>query len=203
MGTLETWRKAYGTLKDHTKVGLAHVNSDFKVPTPPPPFSSVYIFPIFYGKLHSFDHSVTGFPSTVRYLCVAFWVSVKPYEYSGSKELMCQDRILLLPMFAFLIKICFFGRLKIGCGCGDREGYQSCGATTERETPQKSVSFCFSIVFQSVIHVVRSIPFSLMRNFLSFSVFFKDNWFEGYLVVWWTYEDVDNLVCWFPGRVLG
>lgn len=31
MGTLQTWRKAYGALKDHTTVGLAHVNSDFKV----------------------------------------------------------------------------------------------------------------------------------------------------------------------------
>lgn len=31
MGTLQTWRKAYGALKDRTKVGLAHVNSDFKV----------------------------------------------------------------------------------------------------------------------------------------------------------------------------
>ncbi|XP_042000757.1 putative clathrin assembly protein At2g01600 [Salvia splendens] len=30
MGTLQTWRKAYGALKDHTKVGLARVNSDFK-----------------------------------------------------------------------------------------------------------------------------------------------------------------------------
>ncbi|GER37360.1 ENTH/ANTH/VHS superfamily protein [Striga asiatica] len=30
MGTLQTWRKAYGALKDHTQVGLAHVNSDFK-----------------------------------------------------------------------------------------------------------------------------------------------------------------------------
>ncbi|CAI9761943.1 unnamed protein product [Fraxinus pennsylvanica] len=30
MGTIQTWRKAYGALKDHTKVGLAHVNSDFK-----------------------------------------------------------------------------------------------------------------------------------------------------------------------------
>ncbi|KAG8366741.1 hypothetical protein BUALT_Bualt17G0110900 [Buddleja alternifolia] len=30
MGSLQTWRKAYGALKDHTKVGLAHVNSDFK-----------------------------------------------------------------------------------------------------------------------------------------------------------------------------
>lgn len=29
MGTLQTWRKAYGALKDTTKVGLAHVNSDF------------------------------------------------------------------------------------------------------------------------------------------------------------------------------
>ncbi|KAK4765608.1 hypothetical protein SAY86_026698 [Trapa natans] len=29
MATLKTWRKAYGALKDHTKVGLAHVNSDF------------------------------------------------------------------------------------------------------------------------------------------------------------------------------
>lgn len=36
---------------------------------------------------------------------------------------MCQDRILLLPMFAYLIKIYFFGRINIGCGCGDREGY--------------------------------------------------------------------------------
>ncbi|KAK6931606.1 AP180 N-terminal homology (ANTH) domain [Dillenia turbinata] len=30
MGTLQTWRKAYGALKDTTKVGLAKVNSDFK-----------------------------------------------------------------------------------------------------------------------------------------------------------------------------
>ncbi|XP_050233655.1 putative clathrin assembly protein At2g01600 isoform X2 [Mercurialis annua] len=29
MGTLQSWRKAYGALKDSTKVGLAHVNSDF------------------------------------------------------------------------------------------------------------------------------------------------------------------------------
>ncbi|KAK4772544.1 hypothetical protein SAY86_014319 [Trapa natans] len=29
MATLETWRKAYGALKDRTKVGLAHVNSNF------------------------------------------------------------------------------------------------------------------------------------------------------------------------------
>ncbi|KAK3222014.1 hypothetical protein Dsin_009039 [Dipteronia sinensis] len=29
MGTLQTWRKAYGALKDTTKVGLAHVNSDY------------------------------------------------------------------------------------------------------------------------------------------------------------------------------
>ncbi|KAJ0603717.1 putative ANTH domain, ENTH domain-containing protein [Helianthus annuus] len=30
MGTMQTWRKAYGALKDQTAVGLAHVNSDFK-----------------------------------------------------------------------------------------------------------------------------------------------------------------------------
>ncbi|GAB4828747.1 hypothetical protein Ancab_018416 [Ancistrocladus abbreviatus] len=30
MATLQTWRKAYGALKDHTKVGLAQINSDFK-----------------------------------------------------------------------------------------------------------------------------------------------------------------------------
>ncbi|KAD7116602.1 hypothetical protein E3N88_03870 [Mikania micrantha] len=30
MATMQTWRKAYGALKDHTQVGLAHVNSDFK-----------------------------------------------------------------------------------------------------------------------------------------------------------------------------
>ncbi|CAL1356137.1 unnamed protein product [Linum trigynum] len=29
MGTLQTWRKAYGAIKDSTKVGLAHVNSDY------------------------------------------------------------------------------------------------------------------------------------------------------------------------------
>ncbi|XP_020229773.1 uncharacterized protein LOC109810670 [Cajanus cajan] len=29
MGTLESWRRAYGALKDSTKVGLAHVNSDY------------------------------------------------------------------------------------------------------------------------------------------------------------------------------
>lgn len=31
MGTLQTFRKAYGALKDTTKVGLAHVNSDYAV----------------------------------------------------------------------------------------------------------------------------------------------------------------------------
>ncbi|XP_057960438.1 putative clathrin assembly protein At2g01600 isoform X2 [Malania oleifera] len=30
MATLQSWRKAYGALKDTTKVGLAHVNSDYK-----------------------------------------------------------------------------------------------------------------------------------------------------------------------------
>lgn len=30
MATVQTWRKAYGALKDRTTVGLAHVNSDFK-----------------------------------------------------------------------------------------------------------------------------------------------------------------------------
>ncbi|XP_008781765.2 putative clathrin assembly protein At5g57200 [Phoenix dactylifera] len=30
MGTLQTWRKAYGAIKDSTKVGLAKVNSEFK-----------------------------------------------------------------------------------------------------------------------------------------------------------------------------
>uniref|UniRef100_A0A7N0UCP1 Uncharacterized protein n=1 Tax=Kalanchoe fedtschenkoi TaxID=63787 RepID=A0A7N0UCP1_KALFE len=29
MATIETWRKAYGALKDSTKVGLAHVNSNY------------------------------------------------------------------------------------------------------------------------------------------------------------------------------
>ncbi|WCJ33576.1 ENTH/ANTH/VHS superfamily protein [Euphorbia peplus] len=29
MGTLQSWRRAYGALKDSTKVGLAHVNSDY------------------------------------------------------------------------------------------------------------------------------------------------------------------------------
>ncbi|XP_051148406.1 putative clathrin assembly protein At2g01600 [Andrographis paniculata] len=30
MAALHSWRKAYGALKDHTKVGLAHVNSGYK-----------------------------------------------------------------------------------------------------------------------------------------------------------------------------
>ncbi|CAA7408371.1 unnamed protein product [Spirodela intermedia] len=30
MGTLQTWRKAYGAIKDSTTVGLANLNSDFK-----------------------------------------------------------------------------------------------------------------------------------------------------------------------------
>ncbi|MQL79676.1 hypothetical protein Taro_012110 [Colocasia esculenta] len=30
MGTMQTWRKAYGALKDSTKVGLAKINSEFK-----------------------------------------------------------------------------------------------------------------------------------------------------------------------------
>lgn len=32
MGTLQSWRRAYGAIKDTTKVGLAHVNSDYAVP---------------------------------------------------------------------------------------------------------------------------------------------------------------------------
>ena len=31
MGTMESWRKAYGAIKDSTKVGLAKINSEFKV----------------------------------------------------------------------------------------------------------------------------------------------------------------------------
>ncbi|KAL8142053.1 hypothetical protein V2J09_015085 [Rumex salicifolius] len=30
MATLQTWRKAYGAIKDHTTVGLAQINSDYK-----------------------------------------------------------------------------------------------------------------------------------------------------------------------------
>jgi len=30
-GLMGSWRKAYGALKDSTRVGLAKVNSDFKV----------------------------------------------------------------------------------------------------------------------------------------------------------------------------
>jgi len=31
MGTLQSWRKAYGALKDSTKVGLVRVNSEYAV----------------------------------------------------------------------------------------------------------------------------------------------------------------------------
>ena len=37
MGTLQSWRRVYGAVKDTTKVGLAHVNSDYAVI---PPFDS-------------------------------------------------------------------------------------------------------------------------------------------------------------------
>ncbi|PKA61498.1 Putative clathrin assembly protein [Apostasia shenzhenica] len=30
MATMQSWRKAYGALKDSTTVGLANLNSDFK-----------------------------------------------------------------------------------------------------------------------------------------------------------------------------
>lgn len=89
MGTLQTWRKAYGALKDHTTVGLARVNSDFKVPIHPFSFASKIL---------------------------------------GKTTLLLSNKDL------------FFRFLKTGCGCGDRQGYQSCRATAKRETPQKSVS---------------------------------------------------------------
>ena len=40
MSALQSWRKAYGALKDSTTVSLANLNSDFKVPLDPvsPPF---------------------------------------------------------------------------------------------------------------------------------------------------------------------
>lgn len=47
MGTVETWRRAYGALKDQTKLGLAHVNSDFKVPV-------LHILLILYTKVLGF-----------------------------------------------------------------------------------------------------------------------------------------------------
>jgi hypothetical protein len=40
MGTLQSWRRAYGAIKDTTKVGLAHVNSDYAVPI----FSRFFFF---------------------------------------------------------------------------------------------------------------------------------------------------------------
>lgn len=40
MATLQSWRKAYGAIKDTTKVGLAHVNSDFAVSQ----FSILFLF---------------------------------------------------------------------------------------------------------------------------------------------------------------
>ena len=40
MGTFTSFRKAYGALKDSTKVGLAKVNSEYKVIS----FSILYIY---------------------------------------------------------------------------------------------------------------------------------------------------------------
>lgn len=44
MGTLQTWRKAYGALKDSTKVGLAHVNSDYAVRFFPPSLFAFFFY---------------------------------------------------------------------------------------------------------------------------------------------------------------
>lgn len=62
-------------------------------------------------------------------------------------------------------------------------------ATNHVEQPPKErhlrsqFPFVSLFLFQSVIHVVRSIHFFFNMGFLEFSVFFKGNWFEGYLVV--------------------
>ena len=43
MASMQSWRKAYGAIKDTTTVSLANLNSDFKVPldpvSSPPPIS--------------------------------------------------------------------------------------------------------------------------------------------------------------------
>lgn len=51
MGTFTSFRKAYGALKDTTKVGLAKVNSEFKVENALPHFGFPFFFLGFIGFL--------------------------------------------------------------------------------------------------------------------------------------------------------
>jgi hypothetical protein len=39
MASMQSWRKAYGAIKDTTTVSLANINSDFKVRRIPSPLS--------------------------------------------------------------------------------------------------------------------------------------------------------------------
>jgi len=48
MGTLQSWRRAYGAIKDTTKVGLAHVNSDYAVIPLFPKIGSFFAFDSFW-----------------------------------------------------------------------------------------------------------------------------------------------------------
>jgi hypothetical protein len=47
MASMQSWRKAYGAIKDTTTVSLANINSDFKVrPPDPQPLSPDFFRPI-------------------------------------------------------------------------------------------------------------------------------------------------------------
>jgi len=95
MASMQSWRKAYGAIKDTTTVSLANLNSDFKVPldpvSPPLRFPRIFLSPKFGQFIQTL---VSSEP-------VVFWGA-------GAASDLCGFDWCLL---AF-----------VGSGCGDREG---------------------------------------------------------------------------------
>ena len=92
---MQSWRKAYGAIKDTTTVSLANLNSDFKVPLDP--VSSPLRFPRIFLR-PKFGQFIQTLVSTEP---VVFWGCGSSLGSVGF------DWCLL----AF-----------VGSGCGDREG---------------------------------------------------------------------------------
>lgn len=68
MGTFQSFRKAYGALKDSTKVGLAKVNSEYKV---------IYdLFIILYVKTHACTSMQTYFLILLKFQYIDWFCSI-------------------------------------------------------------------------------------------------------------------------------
>ena len=116
MAALQSWRKAYGALKDTTTVSLANLNSDFKVRPPSNPHSPAH-----------------GFPRISRPLKPAQFVTVGRVLTVGSMAALLRCTPGFIDSLRRVVFVC------PGSGCRDREGHQPRGEPAQGAPPAQCV----------------------------------------------------------------